>query len=84
MEDNRFNLENGPEVVRLNLTRVLMSDMGVWRCNVTVESQRHVLSGGRLLLLDPVTIGSITVNIQVVIIGKLTSIHNIIIVPVHV
>ena len=48
MKNARFSIENGPEVVRLNFTRVLMSDMGVWRCNVTVESQRHIHSGGSL------------------------------------
>ena len=70
MNNARFNVENGPEVVRLNFTNVLVSDMGVWRCNVTVESERHVQSGNNLIQLDTATIGSVSVNIQLIVISK--------------
>lgn len=72
MNDARHVLEDGPDIVRLNLTHVLMSDMGVWRCNVTVESEMHVQSGGKLVPLGATTVGSISVNIQLIIVSKLT------------
>ena len=48
-----------------------MSDMGVWRCNVTAESQRHV--HGEWRPLDAATIDSVSVNIQLIIISKFSS-----------
>ena len=38
----RCTLENGPEIVRLNFSTTVMSDNGVWRCNVMVTSDRYV------------------------------------------
>ena len=72
VDNARFNLGNGPDIIRLNFTHVVMSDMGVWRCNINTESERHVQSGSKLVLLDAATIGLISVNIQLIIISKLT------------
>ena len=72
MDNARYNIVNEPDVVRLNFTNILMTDMGIWRCNVTVKSERHVQSGDTLVLLEEATIGSIIVNIQLIIVCKLT------------
>ena len=73
MDNVRYNLENGPDVVRLNFTHTLMSDTGpgVWRCIVSVMSERYIVSEGRLVRQNQTDIGSVSVNIQVIIIGEL-------------
>ena len=72
ISDNaRYDLENGPDVVRLNFTSTVMSDTGVWRCIVSVMSDRHIVSDGRLVLQDQALIGLISVNVQIIIIGEL-------------
>ena len=73
ISDNaRYDLENGPDIVRLNSTHTVMSDTGVWRCIVSVRSDRFIVSEGRLVRQDQALIGSISVNVQVIIIGKLS------------
>ena len=71
MDNARYSLRNGSDVVRLNFTNAAMSDTGVWRCTVSVTSDRYIVSGGRLALEDQALIGSISVNIQVIIVGEL-------------
>ena len=39
MDNARYDLEGGPEIVLLNFTRTILSDNGVWRCEVVVMSQ---------------------------------------------
>ena len=71
MNNARYDLENGPGVVRLNFTCTILSDNGVWRCEVEVMSRRHVLLGGRLVELESEAIGEvINVNIQLIVIGE--------------
>ena len=71
MGNDRYRLDNGPEVVRLNFTRTVMEDNGIWRCEVTVRSERHVLgSDGRLVLVVPEVIGTLTQEFMLTVIGK--------------
>ena len=71
MNMGRYTLDNGPEIVRLNFSIALMSDNGVWMCEVLVMSSRHIVSGGQLVVQDSALIGSITQNIQLTVIGEL-------------
>ena len=66
----RYDLENGPDVVRLNFTRTIPSDSGIWRCRVFSESDQYVVSSGRLVQQDSDLIGEMIVDIQLTIIGK--------------
>ena len=71
MENARFDLENGPDVVRLNFTRTILSDTGTWRCDICVVSAQDIVSNGYLIPLDISVIGTpIIRNIQLIIIGK--------------
>ena len=66
----RYDLENGPDVVRLNFTRTIPSDTGIWRCQVFTESDQYVVSGGRLIQQDSDLIGEVIVDVQLTVIGK--------------
>ena len=71
VENTRHHLDNGPDIVRLNFTKVFMSDIGVWRCSATVRSEQYVVSNGRLVLEDESVIGStIHHSIQLKAVGK--------------
>ena len=70
MDNVRYDLENGPEIVRLNFTRTILSDNGIWKCRVFTESEQYVVSGGQLVQQDLDLIGEFTVDIQLIIIGK--------------
>ena len=69
MDNARYDIDNGPDIVRLNFTNTVMSNTGIWRCNVIARSERYIVSRGRLVLQDEAMIGSISVNIQLIIIG---------------
>ena len=71
MDNARYNLDNGPEVVQLNVTNTVLSDAGVWRCDIMVSSEAHKLNRGRLTPQNNVLIGSVNGTIQLIIIGKL-------------
>ena len=67
----RYNLEGGPGIVQLNFTHTILSDNGIWRCEVEVMSEQYVPSGGRLVRLDPEIIGEVvTVDIQLTVISE--------------
>ena len=71
MDNARYNLENGPDVVRLNITWTIMSDTGMWRCDIRVLSDQYVVSNGSLVRQDHDVIGTpIIRDIQLAIIGK--------------
>ena len=71
MENARYRLDNGPEVVRLNFTRTIMSDNGIWQCEITVRSERHVLDNdGNLVLVVPEVIGTLTQEFILTVIGE--------------
>ena len=71
ISDNaRYDLENGPDVVRLNFTHTILSDNGVWMCNIQVESERSIVSSGNLVRGDAAVVGTpIQQNIQLTVIG---------------
>ena len=71
VDNARYYLENGPEVIQLNISSTIMSDAGVWRCDVTVNSEAHELSGGKLTPQNDTLIGSVNVTIQLIIIGAI-------------
>ena len=69
--NGRFNLDNGPDV-RLNFMQVVMSDIGVWQCDVTVMSERYIVNNSSLVLEEQVVIGTpIHHFIQLLAVGKL-------------
>ena len=71
MNNARYNLENGPSFVRLNFTRTILSDGGVWTCDIRVESERYVVSNRSLIRTDPAIIGiPIQLAIELTVIGK--------------
>ena len=71
MDNTRYECENGPEVVRVNFMNTILSDAGVWTCDVTVRSEVNKLSGERSVLENDTLIGSINVTIQLMIIGEI-------------
>ena len=73
-ENSKHHLENGAGIVRLNLTFTNRSDAGVWRCMITVKSDRRQIHGGRLGAIEKaVMIGKpIQNDIQVTVVSKLT------------
>ena len=77
MDNARYDLDNGPAVVRLNFTHTIFSDNGVWRCEAVVMSRRYVASDGRLVELDPGPIEEVlNIDIQLTVIGEfLLTIH---------
>ena len=58
MNDNRYTVENGPEIVRLNINRTVSNDSGIWLCEVVVTSDRHVFRNGTLALGEQTVIGT--------------------------
>ena len=76
MESARYDLEDRPEIVRLNFTHTILSDRGIWKCKVIVESERYGISMGRLSPLDSSVIGQpLEVDIKLTIIGKFWCIY---------
>ena len=71
MDNPRYDLDNGPDVVRLSIANTILSDAGVWRCDVTVQSEVNMLNGGRLISQNDTLIGSINVTIQLSVIGEI-------------
>ena len=72
MDNARYDLDNGPDIVRLNFTHTILSDAGTWRCDVTVRSEINTVNGGRLIQHNETLIGSVNVSIQLIIVGELT------------
>ena len=70
MDNARYDLENGPQFVRLNFTHTIPSDNGLWKCQILVESEQYVVIDGQLLRQDPSPIGQIMVDIELIVIGK--------------
>ena len=46
MDNARYDLENGPEIVRLNFTHTISSDTGVWVCEATAVSDKDIVNDG--------------------------------------
>ena len=71
MDNARYTLDNGPDIVRLNITHTLLNDTGMWFCEVIVRSERHTVSNGTLVLGEQTVIGTpIQHQFVVVVVGK--------------
>ena len=71
MDNARYDLENGPKIVRLNFTHTILGDTGIWRCDVRVVSSQDIISNRSVVQQNPTVIGTPTVReIQLTIIGK--------------
>ena len=70
MDNARFNLGNGPDIVRLNLNHTFLSDAGIWRCDIRTESDQYIVNNGILVQTNITTIGApIQRDIELIIIG---------------
>ena len=59
VDNTRYDLENGPDIVRLNFTRTIPSDSGIWICELIVTSERYIVSSeGELVRGAQTTIGT--------------------------
>ena len=73
-DSSRYRLENGPEIVQLSFTHTILSDAGMWRCNIRTESDQNVVKNENLVPLNSTVIGVvIQCDIELVIIGKYSS-----------
>ena len=71
MDNDRINIENGPDTVRLNLSRTLLTDTGIWRCDIRTESEQYIVNNGRLIQTNITVIGEpIQHDIEIIIIGS--------------
>ena len=72
MDNARYDLDNGPDIVRLNFTHTILDDTRIWRCVATVRSESHFVSAdGKLVLGQVIVIGSpLLYDIQLTIIGE--------------
>ena len=70
MDNARFNLGNGPDIVRLNISHTILSDAGTWRCDIRTESDQYVVNNGNLVQTNISTIGApIQRDIELILIG---------------
>ena len=70
MDNARYDLENGPQFIRLNFTHTIPSDSGIWKCWVLVESEQDIVIDGQLVRRDLSPIGQVMVDVELVVIGK--------------
>ena len=84
MDNARYDIENGPEIVRLNFTRTIPSDTGVWVCEATAVSDKYIVSNGQLVRQDNALIGTATVNIQLTVIGEYVCVYRCTSVPMYI
>ena len=70
MDNARYDLENGLDIVRLNSNRTLLSDAGMWRCDIRTESDQYIENNGNLVQGNVTVIGApIQRDIKLIIIG---------------
>ena len=70
MDIGRYTLDNDPDV-RLNVSRTILNDTGMWMCNVRVMTAHNAVSNGSLVSVDSAVIGApITHSVQLTIIGE--------------
>ena len=71
MNNTRFELENGPDIVSLNFTHTILSDVGVWRCDVRVVSDQDLVQDGRLVESNSTVIDiPLQQDLELIIIGR--------------
>ena len=72
MSNARYDVENGPDILRLNISRTSLADAGMWTCDVRVLSENYIVNNGRLVLQNTTLIGTPAVNfIHLTVICKL-------------
>ena len=49
VDNARYDLDDGPDIVRLNFSRTILNDSSVWTCELVVKSERHVITSGGVL-----------------------------------
>ena len=72
VDSARFSIKNGPDIVRLNLSRTLLSDTGMWRCDIRTESEfdQYIVNNEAFVRTNITTIGEpIQRDIELLIIG---------------
>ena len=57
MDNARYDLETGHDVVRLNFTQTVINDTGMWTCDAIVRSERYIANNGKLALEEQEVIG---------------------------
>ena len=74
MDNARYVVENGPGIVRLNISHTSLADAGMWTCDICVLSDNYIVNNGSLVLQDSTLIGTPVVNvIHLTVICKLLS-----------
>ena len=77
MDTARYDLDNGPDIVRLNFTHTILSDAGIWRCTATVISEQHVVSNRRLILMNRTVIGTpVEHSVLLTVVGELFILYD--------
>ena len=70
VDNARYHLEGRPDIVRLNLSHTILSDTGIWRCNIRTESDRYIVNNGSLVQTNVTVIGApVQRDIELIIIG---------------
>ena len=72
LDNNRINIVNGPDTVRLNFSHTLPSDAGVWRCDIKTESEsdKYLADDNIFVQTNVTTIGAqIQSDIELMIIS---------------
>ena len=71
MESTRFHIDSGPSIVRLSFTSTILSDNGIWRCDIYVESEQDFVRDGKLIRSNTTIISApIQHSIHLTVIGK--------------
>lgn len=71
IDSDQYSIDNGPSVVMLSIARVTMNEIGVWECEVGVQSDKYTVENGRLVLEGRSVIGTpIHHTIQLIPVGK--------------
>ena len=69
-DTSRYTLDNGPDV-RLTFSQTILTDTGMWVCDVRVITGHNAVSNGSFVSVDPALIGvPITHSIQLTVIGE--------------
>ena len=72
VDNARYDLENGRDVVRLNVTHTILSDTGTWTCEVLVRSERHIVNNEGNLVTGAIAVVGTPIQhvFMVTVIGK--------------
>ena len=54
----RYDLKNGPDSVRLNISNMSFMDAGVWTCDIHVMSEHYVVNNGHLIMEKSTVVGT--------------------------